>query len=217
MNRAVTENAILQPRRRVSPPARDLILKAASEAFVTHGYAGASIDQIAAQAGVSKPTIYSHFGGKEQLFIAIMSSICDNFETPFLDPIAHSEELSTILIKIADNYTRSILQPGVIAMHRLFVAEAERFPALSRRYYEVGPQRAFQTLARFLEARVERGEISRRDPMFLAQAFAAMVIVPMRTRCLFAVETTLDWDALDRRNREAVSLFLTGCGTSNRG
>lgn len=213
MNRSVTDIDVLPPRRRMTPPARDLILKAASETFVAHGYAGASIDKIAAQAGVSKPTIYSHFEGKEQLFIAIMSSICDNFEVPFLDPNAHSEELSAMLIKIADNYTRSILQPGVIATHRLFVAEAERFPALSRRYYEVGPQRAFQTLARFLEARMERGEISQRDPMFLAQAFAAMVIVPMRTRCLFAVATTINWDELDRRNREAVSLFLTGCST----
>lgn len=213
MGRTLSDHATLQPRRQATPPTRELILKAATEAFVAHGYAGASIDQIALQAGVSKPTIYSHFSGKEQLFVAIMNSICDNFEAPFLDPIAHSEELPAILIKIADNYTRSILQPGVIAMHRLFVAEAERFPELSRRYYEVGPQRVHRTLAGFFEARMARGEISQREPLFLAQAFAAMIIVPMRTRCLFAVETKMDWDALDRRNREAVSLFLNGCGT----
>jgi len=207
----VAEGSALQKRRRATPPARELILKAATEAFLAHGYAGVSIDQIASQAGVSKPTIYSHFDGKEQLFVAIMNSICDNFEDPFLEPDADSEDLPAILNKIADNYTRSILQPGVIAMHRLLVAEAERFPELSRRYYEVGPQRVHGTLAGFLQSRMARGEIRTGDPLLLAKFFAALVIAPMRTRCLFAVETDIDWTALDRQNREAVALFLNGC------
>lgn len=211
MDKAVPEESTLQKRRRTTPPARELILKAATEAFLAHGYAGVSIDQIAAQAGVSKPTIYSHFEGKEQLFVAIMNSICDNFEEPFLGPDADSEDLPTILNKIADNYTRSILHPGVIAMHRLLVAEAERFPELSRRYYEVGPQRVHRTMAGFLQNRMARGEIRKADPVLLAQFFAALVIAPMRTRRLFAVETNIDWAALDRQNREAVALFLDGC------
>ncbi|MFA6266977.1 MAG: TetR/AcrR family transcriptional regulator [Pseudolabrys sp.] len=208
----MSDGSKLKPRRRVSPPARELILKAATEAFVAHGYAGASIDQIAAQAGVSKPTIYSHFEGKEALFVAIMNSVCDNFEEPFLAPHANQEDLPTILNRVADNYTRSILQPGVVAMHRLFVAEAERFPELSRRYYEVGPQRVHKTLAGFFTNRMARGEIRTMDAVMLAQFFAALVIAPMRTRCLFAVETDIDWEALDRQNREAILLFLNGCG-----
>lgn len=207
----MAEGSALQKRRRTTPPTRELILKAATEAFVAHGYAGVSIDQIAAQAGVSKPTIYSHFEGKEQLFVAIMNSICDNFEEPLLGQAADSQELPAILNRIADNYTRSILQPGVIAMHRLLVAEAERFPELSRRYYEVGPERVHRTLARFLLSRMARGEIRQADPLQLAQFFAALVIAPMRTRCLFAVETKIDWTALDRQNRAAVALFLAGC------
>lgn len=207
----MSQDTTLQSRRRPAPPARELILKAATEAFVAHGYAGTSIEQIAAQAGVSKPTIYSHFEGKEQLFIAIMNSVCDNFEEPFLAPHADSEELPALLNRIADNYTRSILQPGVIAMHRLFVAEAERFPELSRRYYQVGPQRVHKTLAGFFANRMERGEIRSIDPMMLAQFFAAIIIAPMRTRCLFAVANAIDWEALDRQNREAIALFLDGC------
>lgn len=207
----MSENTATHQRKRSPHAARDLILKAATEAFLAHGFSGASIDQIAAQAGVSKPTIYSHFQGKEQLFAAIMNSICDNFEEPFLGPNADTEELSAILIRIADNYTRAILQPGVVAMHRLFVAEAERFPELSRRYYEVGPRRVHQTLAGFLKNRMARGEIREADPLMLAQFFAAVVIAPMRTKRLFAVEQDIDWAALDRRNREAVALFIDGC------
>lgn len=207
----MSQSTAAQQRKRPPHAARELILKAATEAFVAHGFSGASIDQIAAQAGVSKPTIYSHFQGKEQLFTAIMNSICDNFEEPFVGPNADTEELSTILIRIADNYTRAILQPGVVAMHRLFVAEAERFPELSRRYYEVGPRRVHQTLAAFFKNRMARGEIRETDPLVLAQFFAAVVIAPMRTRRLFAVESDIDWAGLDRQSREAVALFLDGC------
>jgi len=207
----VSQNTAAQQRKRPPHAARDLILKAATEAFLAHGFSGASIDQIAAQAGVSKPTIYSHFQGKEQLFAAIMNSICDNFEEPFVGPNADTEELSTILIRIADNYTRAILQPGVVAMHRLFVAEAERFPELSRRYYEVGPRRVHQTLASFFKKRMARGEIRKCDPILLAQFFAAVVIAPMRTKRLFAIDAEIDWKAMDKQNREAVALFLEGC------
>lgn len=199
--------------RRTPASTRDLILKAAAETFVEHGFNGVSIDQIALQAGVSKPTIYSHFESKEQLFVAIMNSICDSFAAPFQESGSDSEKLPAILIKIADNYTRSILQPGVVAMHRLFVAEAERFPELSRRYYEVGPRRVHKTLAAFFKKRMVRGEIRDGDPMLLAQCFAALIISPMRTRQLFAVEKRMNWAMLDRRNREAVALFLNGCGT----
>ena len=197
--------------RRAPGSARDVILKAAAETFIEHGFNGVSIDQIAIKAGVSKPTIYSHFESKEQLFVAIMNSICDSFEAPFQDPGSDSEALSTILVKIADNYTRSILQPSVVALHRLFVAEAERFPELSRRYYEVGPRRVHKTLAAFFKRRMERGEIREVDPMLLAQFFAALIISPTRTRQLFAVDKRANWAALDRRNRQAIALFLKGC------
>jgi AcrR family transcriptional regulator len=197
--------------RRTPASTREIILKAAAETFIEHGFNGASIDQIALQAGVSKPTIYSHFEGKEQLFVAIMNAVCDSFEAPFQNPDYDSGELSAILIKIVDNYSRSILQPGVISMHRLFVAEAERFPELSRRYYEVGPRRVHKTLAVFFKKRMQRGEIRDGDPMLLAQFLGALIIMPARTRLLFAVEKKINWAVLDRSNREAVALFLHGC------
>jgi AcrR family transcriptional regulator len=197
--------------RRTQVSTRALILKAATETFIEHGFNGVSIDQIAAEAGVSKPTIYSHFESKEQLFVAIMNAICDSFETPFQDPASDSEELPVILAKIVDHYTRAVLQPGVVAMHRLFASEAERFPELSRRYYEVGPNRVHKTLAAFFKTRMERREIRDGDPMMLAQFFAALVIAPTRTRLLFAVEKRANWTMVERRNREAVTLFLKGC------
>lgn len=203
-------STLRQPRR---PPhsARDLILKAATEAFIAHGFSGASIDDIAARAGVSKPTIYSHFDGKENLFVAILSGVCDSFVGPILEPGADSEELASILVKIADSYTRSVLQRNIVALHRLFVAEAERFPDLSRRYYQAGPERVHRALADFLKTRMARGELRADDPLVLAEFFAALVLAPLRARQLFAVDADIDWAEADRYSRKAVALFLDGC------
>lgn len=197
--------------RRAPHSARDVILKAATEVFIEHGFTGSSIDQIAARAGVSKPTIYSHFDGKEKLFVAILNAVCDSFAAPIMDPGADSEDLSVMLVKIADGYTRSVLRPEIVALHRLFVAEAERFPELARRYFEAGPERVHRTLAEFLTSRMARGEIRKADPLMLADFFAALVLTPMRARQLFALDTQIDWALVDRYSRKAVALFLDGC------
>jgi AcrR family transcriptional regulator len=210
-----TAPAISKPRaprpRRAPHSARDVILKAATEVFIEHGFTGSSIDLIAARAGVSKPTIYSHFDGKEKLFVAILNSVCDSFAAPIMESGADSEDLPVMLIKIADGYTRSVLRPEIVALHRLFVAEAERFPDLARRYFEAGPERVHRTLAAFLKSRMTRGEIRRADPLILADLFAALVLTPMRARQLFALDAETDWALVDRYSREAVKLFLDGC------
>jgi TetR/AcrR family transcriptional repressor of mexJK operon len=197
--------------RRVPRSARDVILKAATEVFIEHGFTGSSIDHIAARAGVSKPTIYSHFDGKEKLFVAILNAVCDSFAAPIMDPGADAEDLPGMLVKIAYGYTRSVLQPQIVALHRLFVAEAERFPQLSRRYFEAGPERVHRTLAEFLKSRMARGEIRQADPLMLADFFAALVLTPMRARQLFALDTEIDWVLVDQYSRNAVALFLDGC------
>src|SRR5437588_46985 len=57
---------------RTAPPKRDAILDGAWGVFLKHGYALATMDEIAAAAGVSKRTVYDHFPSKEQLFGAIV-------------------------------------------------------------------------------------------------------------------------------------------------
>lgn len=196
---------------RLRPAARDSVLEAASQVFVERGFAGASVDLIAQRAGVSKPTIYAQFSGKEELFVEILTSVCDSLAAPMVEEGAGTEDLQTILQRIATSYTKAVLKPDVIALHRLFLAEAERFPTLARRYFEAGPDRAHQALARFLAARMLQGEIRSQDSMMLAELFAAMVLGPIRSRLLFAVVEEVDWELVERANRTAVSLFLDGC------
>ncbi|MDI1342613.1 MAG: TetR/AcrR family transcriptional regulator [Pseudolabrys sp.] len=195
---------------------RDLILKAATKTFVENGFNGASVDQIAARSGVSKPTVYSYFDSKEKLFVEILNAVCDSFAELILEPSADSEDLEAILLKIAARYTRAVLQPDIVALHRLFVAEAARFPEPSRRYFEVGPERVHRTLAAFFKSRMQRGEIRQSDPLILADLFAALVLAPMRARQLFALDKEPDWALVAAYSRQAVTIFINGCLVKSR-
>lgn len=206
-----TSNSGLMPSGRGRRDARLSVLQAASQVFVERGFEGASIDLIAQRAGVSKPTIYSHFAGKEELFVEILNQVCDNLAAPMVEDGAQSEDLETVLLRIADTYAKTVLRPEVIALHRLFVAEAERFPELSRRYFEAGPDRAHRSFADFLKVRMKKGEIRNEDPLALAELFAAMIVNPLRMKLLFAVTQEVDRKALDRYCRLTVRLFLRGC------
>src|SRR6266487_5729186 len=56
---------------------RKLSLNAATQAFLSHGYDGTSMDDVAALAAVSKPTVYKHFADKERLFYEIVLATTD--------------------------------------------------------------------------------------------------------------------------------------------
>lgn len=193
--------------------ARQSVIEAAVEIFVERGFEGTSIDLIAQRAKVSKPTIYSHFSGKEELFVEILGEACESLAGPMVGPEAESGELEAVLQSITRAYAAAVLTPRVIALHRLFVAEAERFPQLARRYYEAGPARAHRSFAAFLEARMRKGDIAEGDPLQLAQIFASMVINPFRSRLLFATQKELDPADVERHCVACVRVFLEGCRT----
>jgi TetR/AcrR family transcriptional regulator, mexJK operon transcriptional repressor len=194
--------------RRSSP--RDAVERAARELFIERGFDGVSVDEIARRAGVSKPTIYAHFGDKAGLFTYILEGACARLLAPIVDPTAEQRPIAEVLVDLAYSYTRTVLAPDVLSLHRLFMAEAERFPDLSRRYYAAGPETAHRALAAFLKARSELGEIACANPMMAAEQFAGLVLGPMRLKLLFAVERSPDWDVVDAYSREAIALFLTG-------
>jgi TetR/AcrR family transcriptional repressor of mexJK operon len=194
--------------RREQP--REAVERAARELFIERGYNGVSVDEIARRARVSKPTIYTHFGDKAGLFIHILEAACTRLLAPIVDPIAERRSVAEVLLHLAHSYTRTVLAPEVLSLHRLFIAEAERFPELSRRYHAAGPETAHRALAGFLEARAEAGEIICADAMMAAEQFAGLVLSPIRLKLLFAVESTPDWNVVDAYSEAAVEIFLAG-------
>lgn len=187
--------------------ARDAVERAARELFVQNGYSGTSIDEIARRAGVSKPTIYAHFGDKAGLFTHILEAACTRLLKPIVDTAADTRPVGEVLRDFAFAYTRTVLSPQVLALHRLFIGEAERFPELGQKYYASGPQAVHAELAAFLRRRAASGEIRCADPDMMASQFAAVVLTPMRLKLLFAVADQPDWTEVDRFSESAVRMF----------
>lgn len=124
---------------------RASIFDAARHHFLRHGFDRASMDAIAAEAGVSKLTIYSHFGNKETLFQELIESECckhnlmsDCFEA--LVTLSARDGLT----QLAMNFVELIFRPDVIELHRIIIAEAMDKPAISRLFYDAGPEKVVQ-------------------------------------------------------------------------
>jgi TetR/AcrR family transcriptional repressor of mexJK operon len=164
----MTRSAAEDPRVTRS---RAVILAAASEHFVAHGYVGANVDLIAEEAGVSKRTVYNVFGGKEQLFRAVLGEaidIAERFSRQMSDELAVGVDLAADLRSIGVRLSRAVLGGRIVALRRLLIAESRRFPEIAREYYERAPGLVMTTLAARLAALAEKGRLHVADPMMAA-------------------------------------------------
>lgn len=104
------------------------ILDAAEKIFLSEGFNGGSVDTIAAEAGTSKPTIYARFGSKEKLFIAVSNRLL----APRFDAItANDVPMKEAFYDVADQILAAMLDPKLVRMHQIILAEARRFPELA--------------------------------------------------------------------------------------
>jgi TetR/AcrR family transcriptional repressor of mexJK operon len=118
---------------------RAAILRAAAPVFLREGWAGASLERVAAEGGVSKMTVYRHFGSKEELFEALVEGMCqairDQAEAGAAQPdLAPPAALERMARQIVDG----LLQPDALALYRLIIADGWRFPALARTFEQSG-------------------------------------------------------------------------------
>ena len=131
------------------------IMQAATALFLRDGYRSTSMDQIAADAAVSKQTVYKQFADKEQLFREIVLGVTGNSEAIIADltsvlrdsEINSAADLRTVLTDLARRYIDGVLRPNVLSLRRLIIAEAERFPDLARTYFEQAPSRGIDVIA----------------------------------------------------------------------
>jgi TetR/AcrR family transcriptional repressor of mexJK operon len=162
----------------------EAITDAATKLFLRDGYRSTSMDQVAADAAVSKQTVYKHFADKEQLFRAIVLGVTANSEgiikglTSILDEekVETAADLRAALERLADRYIELVLAPNVLSLRRLVIAEAERFPDLARAYYEQAPARGIEAIAAAFRNFATRGLLKFDDPQLAAAHFAYLTL-----------------------------------------
>jgi TetR/AcrR family transcriptional repressor of mexJK operon len=195
---------------------RRAIMAAATALFLRDGYRNTSMDQVAADAAVSKQTVYKHFADKEQLFREIVLGVTANSEAIITDltsvlrgsEIGSAADLRTVLTDLARRYIDGVLRPNVLSLRRLIIAEAERFPDLARTYFEQAPSRGIDVIADALRTYERRGLLDLGDAWLAAAQFAYLVLGIPQDRAQFCPQELPSPAERDRLAAEAVRVFL---------
>ncbi|GLH95429.1 TetR/AcrR family transcriptional regulator [Phytohabitans aurantiacus] len=160
---------------------RHAIVDAARDIFIRHGYE-VGVDTIAAEAGVSKVTIYNHFGSKEALFIAVIVDALDEaLDVTLTESKKHlvdSADPRAALLGTAAALVDGVTQPSVLALRNLVTGELRRFPELGAAWRERGPQRIAAAMRPVLRAMVKRGELRIPDMELALQQFFGLTLYP---------------------------------------
>jgi AcrR family transcriptional regulator len=195
---------------------RRAILEAATTAFLRNGYLGTSMDEIAALAGVSKQTVYKHFADKERLFSAIVSSTVDEVSGPVYEEVLKLEDSGDVEADLRDLARRqlaAVMQPRLLALRRLVIGEAGRFPEAGRTFYERGPGRTVAVLATAFERLAERGVLELDDPLLAAGHFNWLIMsFPINRAMLLGDEGLPAAAELDEHADAGVRAFLAAYG-----
>ena len=207
-------------RRRGGRPPRlhaeqigEQILDVATPLFLTEGYGATSIEEVAKRARMSKRTVYSRFRDKAELFGAVVHRLIEQLRPPNAPPEQFFEggSLETILQRLAGLILRAALSPPALALHRVIVAEATRFPELAAAVNQEGTRReAIRLLAALLQREASAGSLGVTNAEFAAEQFLHMLVAGPQRRAL-GLGTPMSPAALDAWARDAVALFLNGC------
>jgi TetR/AcrR family transcriptional repressor of mexJK operon len=145
---------------------RDQILAGARRVFLRDGFAAASTDAIAAEAKVSKRTLYVYYPSKEELFAGVMRGLTiENPQARALESMEEmapgsEEELRRDLLELATRIVTTMMQPDYLALLRTTIADTHRFPQLGGLFRATVPERAMRSFAVFIQKGRERGVVS---------------------------------------------------------
>ena len=192
----------------VSSPKRQALEKAAATVFLRDGYAGASVDVIAREAGVSKATLYSHFRSKEELFGAIICQQCGRFVVEAQTADAANAEPAQVLRNLGRGFLENLLSPHVLALYRVVAGEAYRFPALGRTVYNAGPGPGRLALAGYFRDLTRKGRLRVKHPEIAADQFFGALLGGIHFRQILALEPPPTRRQIENWVDEAVTTFL---------
>lgn len=201
-----------RPRGRVDK--QQAILAAAFTVFAHTGYTQTRMDQIAAEAGVAKATVYSHFGDKEEVFRQAVRALSDTARRANLavvERIANADaDFAATLRSVGGELIRCYCSPESRALRRLVCAEAGQFPELTDIVDEVSGQ-VLRALADRFARLALAGVLRLDDPDRAAAQWAALLTGALPVRYQFGVESLPDTD-VEAVATAAATTFLAAYG-----
>ncbi len=205
------QNVTARRGRPKSEEKRESISHAAAELFLKEGFDRCSMDSIAAAAGVSKQTVYSHFANKDELFRSCITAKVRHYDLA-VDADAH-DSLETGLAAFADGFLRLVSDPDAVKMWRLVMHEAEAHPHVARLFFETGPQESLAALVRFIESHGDR--LATDDYAGAARTFLGLTSDVWHNRILLGVIDAVEPDARRQHVAKVTTQFIRLFGKTN--
>jgi TetR/AcrR family transcriptional regulator, mexJK operon transcriptional repressor len=197
---------------------RQEIIEAATTVFVRHGYLGATTDEVAARASVSKQTLYKHFADKEHLYAEVIreasARVLDALSGGIYGILQEAQDARTALRALADSFLSVLLEPDYVRLRRLVIAEADRFPAVGTAWFDGPFDRSLVIVGEAMQHLADRGLLqSLGDPTRAAYQFAGLVMYQPMNQVMFAGSDAIPpADKLTRIADSAVDMFLAAYG-----
>jgi TetR/AcrR family transcriptional repressor of mexJK operon len=186
---------------------RASIVGGAKDVFLRHGFEGASMDGIAAAAGVSKMTVYRYFRSKEELFAGVIRDLCERIIDEDLERMLERRP-EEALRGFARKMVTILFARDTVELHRIVIAESRRFPALGRLFYKSGPEACIAMLAAYLERHSSSKILNLRNPRRTAEEFLELLRGYAHLRVLLGVQKTLSTHELEENIEGAVQHIL---------
>lgn len=198
---------------------RRALLLAATELFLDKGYDNTSMDDVAARAAVSKPTVYKYFSDKERLFAEIVHATTgeiDDLMRVVSETMVGSTSVESSLLVLARHFITALMQPRILRLRRLVMANADRFPDVGRSWYEQGFERVLARLAFSFQGLADRNLLHVSDPLLAANHFVGLLLWIPINKAMFTGDHRSSRDELERFATAAVRAFLAGYGPTDR-
>ncbi|MDF1619106.1 TetR/AcrR family transcriptional regulator [Pseudothioclava nitratireducens] len=191
----------------------DQVLEGARTIFLRDGFEGASVDDIAREAGVSKATLYSYFPDKRLLFMEVAKCECARQADEAAELIeAEAMPVEKVLRFAAERFIDYMSSEFALSTYRLCVAEADRFPQLGHDFYHSGPELVRQRMVDYLKKAAARGEVKIEDFELAADQFAELCKVDIHNRLIFGIGDCCDPRDRNRIIDGAIEMFLARYG-----
>jgi AcrR family transcriptional regulator len=202
-----------RPSREEAERIGQRILDVATEMFLAQGYGATSIEAVAQRLRISKRTFYHRYQNKAELFEAVVRHIVERLRPADLAPLFTGGSLEQILVRLAKLALRASLTNEAVALQRLLVAEASRFPELAVIASGEGTRQAGID---GISALLERHGVAVGDARFAAEQFLQMAIsLPLRRS--LGMGSPMPPEELDSWAERTVALFLRGCQKTGGG
>ncbi|MCC7274512.1 MAG: TetR/AcrR family transcriptional regulator [Alphaproteobacteria bacterium] len=184
------------------------IIEIAHAAFLADGYAATSMSAIAARLGGSKGTLYNYFPSKEDLFVAVIETRCEEIMAFIYEVELEGGDFAQALNRLGRRFLGFALGEEAIATYRLVTAESGRFPEVGRALYERGFQRGIARLAAYFERAVEQGHLRAGDLRRAAEQFFDLCKSGLHHRRLWNVSPMAGEEEIAAHVGGAVETFL---------